>query len=274
MGDVGAPGVRDEWLCALWAVMALTPRHRYLVLTKRPERLAAWLGGGDAYDGVLRAADRIRRRNAKLTAIGISDPATVPLRNVVVGTSVSDQEQADARIQALLSVPAWLRWASHEPATGPVDFSPWIVKIDHCKGCGEEFQEKGHLKVCPKCGEDSLITTWGEGQAARLRSGERYEDTPQAVVDRDEGPQLHWIVTGAESGPHRRPFDRAWARTTMEQCAQAGIPWYYKQGAVGYCTDPDRSCPVDCERLTCSLPVVKHPRLDGHEHTAVPWEAR
>lgn len=123
MGDVGSPGVRDEWLCALWAIMSLTPQHRYLILTKRPARLASWLRDPRTYPGVLDAADPIRRRHdgMQLTLIGISNPATVPLQNVWIGTSFGNQEEYDARRPELDQVPAAHRWLSYEPATGPVD---------------------------------------------------------------------------------------------------------------------------------------------------------
>jgi len=219
MGDVGAPGVKDEWLCALWAVMALTPQHRYLILTKRPARLASWLLDPNTYDGVLRAADPIRRQNQKLQLemFGISNPGTVPLRNVYVGTSFSDQEQYDLRRPELDGVPAAHRWLSYEPAVGPVD-----------------------LGVLRCCEQDTI--------------------------------PVEWVVVGAESGPNRRPFDQTWARAVRDRCAEHGVDFYYKQGTAGYCTDPDKSCPVDCERRTCSLPVIKHPLLDGVRHEAVPWE--
>jgi protein gp37 len=123
MGDVGSTGVKDEWLCALWAVMALTPQHTYLILTKRPGRLASWLRDPRTYPGVLDAADPIRRRHdgMQLTLIGISNPATVPLCNVWIGTSFGNQEEYDARRPELDQVPAAHRWLSYEPATGPVD---------------------------------------------------------------------------------------------------------------------------------------------------------
>ncbi len=42
---------------------------------------------------------------------------------------------------------------------------------------------------------------------------------------------LSWVVCSAESGPHRRPFDPAWAKALYEQCKAAGIPFYSKQGS-------------------------------------------
>lgn len=41
--------------------------------------------------------------------------------------------------------------------------------------------------------------------------------------------QLHWVIQGGESGPNARPFDMAWARSMRDQCAAAGVPYFFKQ---------------------------------------------
>lgn len=40
---------------------------------------------------------------------------------------------------------------------------------------------------------------------------------------------IHWIIVGGESGGGSRPFDIAWARKTVKQCAEAGIACFVKQ---------------------------------------------
>lgn len=44
------------------------------------------------------------------------------------------------------------------------------------------------------------------------------------IVDR-----LGWIIVGGESGPGARPFDLAWARSTIEQCRTARVACFVKQ---------------------------------------------
>jgi protein gp37 len=39
-----------------------------------------------------------------------------------------------------------------------------------------------------------------------------------------------WVIVGGESGPGCRPFDWNWARDIRDQCAQAGVPFFMKQG--------------------------------------------
>jgi len=43
-------------------------------------------------------------------------------------------------------------------------------------------------------------------------------------------PRLDWVICGAESGGKRRPFSRDWAKSLLEQCQDAGVPFFYKQG--------------------------------------------
>jgi len=42
---------------------------------------------------------------------------------------------------------------------------------------------------------------------------------------------IDWIVTGAESGSQRRPFDPEWAKRLGEDAHRAGATWYHKQGS-------------------------------------------
>ena len=40
---------------------------------------------------------------------------------------------------------------------------------------------------------------------------------------------LDWVIVGAESGPKRRPCDRAWAEWIVKECERQGIPVFVKQ---------------------------------------------
>lgn len=42
---------------------------------------------------------------------------------------------------------------------------------------------------------------------------------------------INFVITGAESGPDRRPFDPAWAAHVRDQCAAAGVAFFHKQGS-------------------------------------------
>lgn len=110
-----------------------TPHLDWLLLTKRPENIVLALEAAHnalCYD-VLEAdwSDEYSKFSSWLYrwSRGIEAPA-----NVWLGTSVENQEQADARIPHLLATPAAVRFLSCEPLLGPVDlkvvgaFGTWV----------------------------------------------------------------------------------------------------------------------------------------------------
>lgn len=40
---------------------------------------------------------------------------------------------------------------------------------------------------------------------------------------------IHWVIVGGESGHGARPMDPAWVRGIRNQCAHAGVPFFFKQ---------------------------------------------
>jgi protein gp37 len=40
---------------------------------------------------------------------------------------------------------------------------------------------------------------------------------------------VNWVIVGGESGPGARPFNPDWARVLRDQCADAGVPFFFKQ---------------------------------------------
>lgn len=113
--------------------------------------------------------------------------------NVWLGISVGNQEEADRDIPKLLNTPARLRWLSMEPLLGPVRLdnpTPRPSRYDQ-NGRGIEWIEEA---------------TW---------------------LWRPDG--IDWVVVGGESGPHARPMHPEWARSLRDQCADAGVPFMFKQ---------------------------------------------
>lgn len=97
MSDLFHDSVTEDFIRAIWQVMRETPRHHYQILTKRPERMAAFV--------------------SKL----VSDV----LPNVWLGTSIEDAGVVD-RIEHLREIPAAIRFLSFEPligAVGPIDLN-------------------------------------------------------------------------------------------------------------------------------------------------------
>lgn len=142
-GDLFHEAVPDEWIDQVFAVMALSDRHVFQVLTKRPERMRDyargcsrrvyslidhWMGDGDhpaipLPAGVRRrlARERLSRRPGAVLAV------REPLPNVWLGVSAEDQATADERIPILLAAPAAVRWLSAEPLLGPMQIDEYLA---------------------------------------------------------------------------------------------------------------------------------------------------
>lgn len=116
MTDLFADFVRDEWIDAVFAVMALCPQHTFQVLTKRSARMRRYCQ--QPSDGLFRAVDRLHPAHDGDGAL-VTLPAW-PLPNVWKGGSVEDQPRADERIPHLLATPAAVRFLSCEPLLGPL----------------------------------------------------------------------------------------------------------------------------------------------------------
>lgn len=229
MSDLFHEDVPFGYIAQVWGVMAATPGVTYQVLTKRPERLLEFF----AY-----LAER-PWRGALATPPFTPAPAG-PLPNVWLGTSVEDQQRADERIPHLLAAPAAVRFLSVEPLLGPVDLGRWIRRIDHCNEC--EAENGPQIKdECPGCGATGcLITTYGEEQAERYRTGERYT-TPAGQIDTEgKNPRIDWVIVGGESGPKSRPMDEllapadplpggALVRSLRDQCKEGDVAFFFKQ---------------------------------------------
>lgn len=112
MSDLFHKDVTDEFIAQVFAVMALTPRHTYQVLTKRHARMRSLLNDDRFWRQVIVWAHRLKD--------GQHEPF-MPLPNLWLGVSVENQQWADIRIPALLDTPAAVRWISAEPLLGPVD---------------------------------------------------------------------------------------------------------------------------------------------------------
>lgn len=113
MSDLFHARVPREFLARVWATMAATPQHRYLILTKRPERMARIVGDDFAGGQALLAAT-----TDEATAQTLYD-AEWPLPNVELGTSI-ELDTYVRRADHLRSTAASVRFLSLEPLLGPL----------------------------------------------------------------------------------------------------------------------------------------------------------
>lgn len=144
LSDTFHADIPDEYIAAMFGVMAATPRHTYQVLTKRAERMYRWfgkIGTGEmetAY-GVL-ASDSPEIEECLTSAwardaFGELPPLPNlpwPLPNVHLGVSVENRKHGLPRIEHLRNTPAAVRFLSIEPLLedlGPLDLRgiDWVI---------------------------------------------------------------------------------------------------------------------------------------------------
>ena len=201
MSDLFHEDVPDEFIDRVFATMAMAPRHTFLILTKRPERMRDYAGNearpvhfssGDRSIADASTATKVLWAAQEMCEGGVpykEYPNGIdmewPLPNVWLGVSVEDQATADERIPLLLRTPAAVRFASAEPLLGPVNVC--LSDTQRC-WCGE-------IRMNCDC------------------------------------PRIDWLIVGGETGKGWRPMNLDWARSLRDQCQAAGVPYFYKQGS-------------------------------------------
>lgn len=206
MSDLFHENVSDAWRDKIFAVMALRPQHTFQVLTKRPERMLAYLGGERAIQQVREAmiGMQVSRIHLARTGEPVSEWSGLPFPNVHLGVSTENQATADARIPLLLQTPAAKRFISAEPLLDELSIKRWIWPM--------------HWHW------DSKYRTPEEAKA----SGAYAELKPQGLVSA-HSTFLDWVIVGGESGHEARPMHPQWARNMRDECVVAGVPFFFKQ---------------------------------------------
>lgn len=113
--------------------------------------------------------------------------------HVWLGTSAGTQKTANQNIPHLLAAPAAIRFVSAEPLLGSIDFAA-VPKGKISK----------NITIC----HGALTGVDGLGRS---------------------GPHIDWVICGGESGPNARPMHPDWARDLRDQCAAAGVAFFFKQ---------------------------------------------
>lgn len=131
-GDPLHEKVPDAILDQAFAVMALCPQHTFIILTKRWERMAAYVASIEDFP---QDSDRaIALWDAWGAIHGDREDwrPPLPLSNLQLGVSVSTQAELDAAMPHLLATPAAVRLLSLEPLLEEIVFG-W-TEIGSAKG--------------------------------------------------------------------------------------------------------------------------------------------
>lgn len=190
MTDIFHPAVTDKWLYRLFAMMLMADKHRFLILTKRPERAVEFIYG-EHFWAILEG--NVHRLYHERTG---KDPSMwyavheFP-KHLWFGVSCENQEYAEKRIPLLLKLPFAVRFVSLEPLLGPINLR--------------------NLNTAPLLSLDALT------------GNETMEGVPA------NGPSLDWVIVGGESGKNARPCRLKWIRAIVDDCQETGVSVFVKQ---------------------------------------------
>lgn len=138
-------------------------------------------------------------------------------KHVWFGTSIENQALVNERISHLFHVPAAVRFLSIEPLLEPIDLRGGP-------------QRRGEDVLCNT--DEFAAAVWRAHTDGYCSAAEAVAAIEKHRVGRGGRPWIDWVICGGESGAAHRPMDIAWARSLREQCRDAGVPFFFKQGAA------------------------------------------
>lgn len=163
MSDLFHEAVPNEFIAAVWQVMADTSRHTYQVLTKRPERMQQLLCTRDFQKAA----------------------------NIWIGTSVENAAVLE-RIEHLRKIPGYIRFVSFEPLIGSV-YGADLRNIDWAIVGGESGPRSRPMNeawvdeiesICRRSGAAFFFKQWGgrnKKATGRLLRGQTYDEMPAYI---------------------------------------------------------------------------------------------
>ncbi len=200
--------VAPEWRAEAFALMKETAQLDWVLVTKRPENMAAMLP---------------------------PDWGRFGYPNVGLCVTVEDNRAAEARIPILLKTPAVMRGLSMEPLLEEVDMRRWLpTGRPAVRPNGEPFlADAFFMTECENCGwigSSELCGTDNFGDDSDV-----YCPACSHSIIADEIGKLDWVKIGGESGGRARPFHVEWAEKIIRQCQASGTAVFMKQlGSVPF----------------------------------------
>ena len=190
--DLFHEDVTHEFIFEVWKNLENCSNHIFLILTKRPKRMKAFL----EYHKMI------------ITTSSPEGFLYKPADNIWLGVTAENQEQADKRIPILLTIPAAKRFVSVEPMLDEVDLVPYMGGNAYRCKCEKEWHHtqnnrlfiRDDIAMCIECGH--------------------YVDI---------FPTLDWVICGGETGTNARPMHPDWAMNLKDQCFVTETPFFFKQ---------------------------------------------
>lgn len=143
MSDLFHEKLNDHDIIRVFAVMAMTPHITYQILTKRAERMRAWMRAGCQAAWLECLSRTAESMNLPRGARHSGGPAEWPLPHVWMGVSCETQKHFEERSLLLRETPAAVRFVSLEPLLEPIN----LVNRRIAPLRGERLRDWLHLVI-------------------------------------------------------------------------------------------------------------------------------
>jgi protein gp37 len=211
MSDLFHELVPDEFIARVFATMALAPQHTFQVLTKRPERMREWVTkvAYSEHGWLTHNGDNPRGWQSSI-------PGEKNGTGVVIEDGRTLQPNGDTRDgKPVVKMTGEPRWPLPNVWLGTsVENQTWADRrIPDLVATPAAVR---FLSCEPLLGPVDFADVTRRSDAA-------------AQWGRKALDGIGWVIVGGESGPVHRPVDPAWVRSIRDQCAEAGVPFLFKQ---------------------------------------------
>lgn len=256
MSDLFHAGVSDGFIAQVWEVMAQCPQHTFMVLTKRHDRMRSWL-------------TRWHDNTGDDTVLGANGLSPLPRGPQAVREAYSSPRAklfADM-LDSMGTPPPGAAYPLYDWAEGPRWYPrplPNVITV-----VSVEDQKRAELRIpelldtpsaCRGVSMEPLLGAvdlggWFQGGCGDCDCDHGCRGVP---------PGIDWVIVGGESGPGARRMEWDWAASIRDQCAAAGVPFYFKQsgtvlarewGYVGKGSDP-----IEWPDWPCNVNAAGWPR--------------
>ncbi|MFA6544631.1 MAG: phage Gp37/Gp68 family protein, partial [Limisphaerales bacterium] len=187
MSDLFHEGVQEDFINAVFDVMERAWWHQYQVLTKRPERMAAY------------SQKRYAHRE--------------PPPHIWLGATTENQDAFDQRIKHLAETKTAVRWLSCEPLLGPINLGnkkqvDWIV-VGGESGSNRKMEKEWATSLrdqCKKLEISFFFKQWGDyneqGVKAKMEQADfRILPTLEGAVHGDYPMEIDLIAIERTANP-------------------------------------------------------------------------
>ena len=229
LGDLFHEAVPFPYIAAVYGVMAACPQHRFIVLTKRPERRLEWhksvIEHAATHHSFPLGLCSVHADQMLGGPVGLPDEVAQwpkwPPPNVIEGVSVEDQKTLESRWPVLRDTPAAARCISAEPLLGPLNLERGLHRC-HSAQDGDCFWQH-----CPQL---------RDGEPARTGRHCPLDDDPYE----ERAPRLDFVIVGGDNHISRaRPCNVQLIRDIVRQCREAHVPVHLKQLGSRPITQPN-----------------------------------